>query len=208
MCKGLNFLPHESIRSVPLHKKDHTNGCCLTTTKFFRTNQMASSKPKNGGKSSKGTSGKGDSAERVVAENRKARHHYEILDTLECGIALVGSEVKSLRSGKMSLDEAYGRVKGNEVWLIGCDIPEYVKANQLNHQPKRPRKLLLHRREIVRFASLAYEKSLTLVPLKAYFCLELVEVGRFTTSDKNLRNRQRNEILQLLSEVVKVIESL
>jgi SsrA-binding protein len=130
---------------------------------------MASSKPKNGGKSSKGTSGKGDSAERVVAENRKARHHYEILDTLECGIALVGSEVKSLRSGKMSLDEAYGRVKGNEVWLIGCDIPEYVKANQLNHQPKRPRKLLLHRREIVRFASLAYEKSLTLVPLKAYF---------------------------------------
>ena len=130
---------------------------------------MASSKPKNGGKSGKGTSVKGGSAERVVSENRKARHHYEILDTLECGIALVGSEVKSLRSGKMSLDEAYGRVKGNEVWLIGCDIPEYVKANQLNHQPKRPRKLLLHRREIVRFASLAYEKSLTLVPLKAYF---------------------------------------
>ncbi len=130
---------------------------------------MASNKAKNGGKSSKGTSGKGDSAERVVAENRKARHHYDILDTLECGIALVGSEVKSLRSGKMALDEAYGRVKENEVWLIGCDIPEYVKANQLNHQPKRPRKLLLHRREIVRFASLAYEKSLTLVPLKAYF---------------------------------------
>ena len=130
---------------------------------------MASSKPTNSGKSSKGASGKGDLAERVVTENRKARHHYEILDTLECGIALVGSEVKSLRSGKISLYEAYGRVKGSEVWLIGCDIPEYVKANQLNHQPKRPRKLLLHRREIIRFASLAYEKSLTLVPLKAYF---------------------------------------
>jgi SsrA-binding protein len=108
-------------------------------------------------------------AERVCAENRKARHDYEILDTLECGIALVGSEVKSLRSGRMSLDEAYGRVDGNEVWLLGCDIPEYEKANQLNHKPKRPRKLLLHRREITKFAGHAFEKGLTLVPLKAYF---------------------------------------
>jgi len=108
-------------------------------------------------------------AERVVAENRRARHDYEILDHLECGIALVGSEVKSLRSGRMSLDEAYGRVDGREVWLIGCDIPEYEKANQLNHVPKRPRKLLLHRREIDRFAGRALEKGLTLVPLKMYF---------------------------------------
>lgn len=108
-------------------------------------------------------------AERVVAENRKARHEYEILDTLECGIALVGSEVKSLRVGRMSLDEAYGRIDGSEVWLIGCDIPEYEKANQLNHQPKRPRKLLLHRREIAKFAGQASEKGLTLVPLKMYF---------------------------------------
>ncbi|RLS30986.1 MAG: SsrA-binding protein SmpB [Planctomycetota bacterium] len=120
---------------------------------------------------SKGGGGKGDDAqpERVVAENRKARHEYEITDTLECGIALVGSEVKSLRAGKMSLDEAYGRVDGSEAWLIGCDIPEYEKANQLNHLPKRPRKLLLHRREIIRFAGLAAEKGLTLVPLKMYF---------------------------------------
>jgi len=108
-------------------------------------------------------------AEKVIAENRKARHEYEIVDTLECGIALVGSEVKSLRAGKMSLDEAYGRVDATEVWLIGSDIPEYEKANRLNHQPKRPRKLLLHRREIKKFASLAYEKGLTLVPLKMYF---------------------------------------
>ena len=108
-------------------------------------------------------------AERVVAENRKARHEYEILDSLECGIALVGSEVKSLRVGRMSLDEAYGRIDGTEVWLIGCDIPEYEKANRLNHQPKRPRKLLLHRREIAKFAGQAFEKGLTLVPLKMYF---------------------------------------
>ncbi|MBX3413523.1 MAG: SsrA-binding protein SmpB [Pirellulales bacterium] len=107
--------------------------------------------------------------ERLIAQNRKARHEYEVIETLECGIVLVGSEVKSLRTGKMSLDEAYGRIKEGEVWLMGCDIPEYVQANQFNHQPKRPRKLLLHRREIKRFASRAYEKGLTLVPLKMYF---------------------------------------
>jgi SsrA-binding protein len=105
----------------------------------------------------------------VVAENRKARHEYEIIDTLECGIVLVGSEVKSLRAGRMSLDEAYGRVDRGEVWLVGCDIPEYDKANQLNHVPKRRRKLLLHRREIHRFAGQAFDKGLTLVPLKMYF---------------------------------------
>ncbi len=107
--------------------------------------------------------------ERVVAENRKARHEYEIIDTLECGIALVGSEVKSLRAGRMSLDEAYGRIEGDEAWLLGCDIPEYEKANQLNHKPKRQRKLLLHRREIRKFAGQAFEKGLALVPLKMYF---------------------------------------
>ncbi len=107
--------------------------------------------------------------ERLVAENRKARHKFEILDTLECGIALVGSEVKSLRHGRLSLDESYGRVKEGEVWLLGADISEYTEASQMNHPTKRPRKLLLHRREISKFARLAHEKGLTLVPLKVYF---------------------------------------
>ncbi len=107
--------------------------------------------------------------ERVISQNRSARHDYEVLDTLECGIVLVGSEVKSLRTAKVSLDEAYARLKGGEVWLVGCDIPEYLQANQFNHQPRRPRKLLLHRREILKFASKAYETGLTLVPLKMYF---------------------------------------
>jgi len=105
----------------------------------------------------------------LIAQNRKARHNYAILDALECGIALVGSEVKSLRAGKVSLEEAYGRVREGEVWLIGCDIPEYVQANRFNHNPRRPRKLLLHRREMKRFAARAYEKGLTLIPLKMYF---------------------------------------
>ena len=110
---------------------------------------MASNKPPRPTSSSPAKAGAKPEkpAEKVVAENRKARHDYEILDTLECGIALVGSEVKSLRSGRTSLDEAYGRMQGTEVWLLGCDIPEYEKANQLNHKPKRQRKLLLHRRE-------------------------------------------------------------
>jgi SsrA-binding protein len=110
-----------------------------------------------------------DKNERVVADNRKARHNYHVLDTLECGIALVGSEVKSLRSGGLSLDEAYGRVEGDEVWLVGANISEYAFSHALNHQPKRRRKLLMHRREIRKFAGQAFEKGLTLVPLKMYF---------------------------------------
>jgi len=106
---------------------------------------------------------------RLISENRKARHKFEVLDTLECGLALVGSEVKSLRAGRISLDEAYGRVREGEAWLIGCDIPEYPQATIWNHEPKRPRKLLLHRREVRKFANQAHEKGLTLVPLKLYF---------------------------------------
>ena len=82
---------------------------------------------------------------------------------------LVGSEVKSLRAGHVSLDEAYGRMDKGEVWLMGCNIEEYKNASDMNHEPKRRRKLLLHRREIAKFASRAYEKNLTLVPLKLYF---------------------------------------
>lgn len=110
-----------------------------------------------------------DPNERVVTENRKARHRYEILDSLECGIVLMGSEVKSLRTGHVSLDEAYGRVRNGEVWLLGCDIPEYLQASRMNHEPRRPRKLLMHNVEIQKFANLAHENGLTLVPLKIYF---------------------------------------
>ena len=106
---------------------------------------------------------------RLLTENRKAKHKFEVLQTLECGIALVGSEVKSLRDGKVSLAEAYGRVKDGEVWLVGCDIAEYSQASVWNHEPKRPRKLLLHQREVRKFANQAREKGLTLVPLKIYF---------------------------------------
>ena len=114
-------------------------------------------------KKKKDKSASEDKNERVIAQNRKARHNYQVLETLECGIVLVGSEVKSLRMGSLSLDE------GDEVWLVGADIPEYKFANTQNHSPKRRRKLLLHRREIKKFADKAFEKGLTLVPLKMYF---------------------------------------
>lgn len=117
----------------------------------------------------KKTKKENDGIERVVSENRKARHDYDVLESLECGIELVGSEVKSLRCGTVSLAECYARIKKNEVFLVNCDIPEYVDASRFNHKRKRDRKLLLHRREIERFAKRALEKGLTLVPLKLYF---------------------------------------
>ena len=110
-----------------------------------------------------------DPNEKLIANNRKARFNYEVVDTLECGLMLVGSEVKSLRAGLVSIEEAYARMEKGEVWLVGADIQEYKNANVWNHEPKRRRKLLLHRREIAKFAGWAYEKNFTLVPLKMYF---------------------------------------
>ncbi len=105
----------------------------------------------------------------MVSENRKARHRYEVLDSLECGMMLMGSEVKSMREGKLSLDEAYIRIKGDELWLIGADIAHYNNAGMWNHDPRRPRKLLVHEREFNKFAGQARERGLTLVPLRVYF---------------------------------------
>ena len=104
-----------------------------------------------------------------ICRNRKARHHYEILDKLECGLVLQGSEVKSLRAGKATLDEAFARIENDEVWLYGADIAEYPQANLLNHAPKRRRKLLMKKREIEKFAGSADQSGLTLVPLELYF---------------------------------------
>ena len=113
--------------------------------------------------------GRGDGEIQVICRNKRALHEYEILDQLECGIVLTGTEVKSLREGQANLEDAYARIDGGEVWLIGSDIPEYTMGNRMNHKPKRPRKLLLHRREIGKFAGKASQRGLTLVPLRLYF---------------------------------------
>jgi SsrA-binding protein len=106
---------------------------------------------------------------KVVARNRRARHDYHIEDTFEAGLVLTGTEVKSLRAGRASLAEAFGQISGGELWLHGLHIPEYAQGTWTNHEPRRTRKLLLHRKEIDRLASQVAERGFTIVPLSLYF---------------------------------------
>ena len=108
-------------------------------------------------------------ARKVVIENRRARFDYEILETFEAGIALAGPEVKSLRQGRGNLQDAYAAVDRGELYLVNAYIPEYLEANRFNHETRRPRKLLLHRREIDRLAGGVQRDGLTIVPLKMFF---------------------------------------
>ena len=106
---------------------------------------------------------------KTVAENRRARYDYHIDDKYEAGIVLTGTEVKSLRFGEGSIAESYAEVKNGEVWLVNSNVPEFSHGNRFNHEPKRPRKLLLHAREIDRFTGAVERKGMTLVPLSIYF---------------------------------------
>ena len=106
---------------------------------------------------------------KIIAENRKARFNYEVGEVVEAGIALTGTEVKSLRLGKATIGESYADARGGEIWLINSNIPEYLQANRFNHEPRRPRKLLLHAKEIVKLAKGVEREGMTLVPLKLYF---------------------------------------
>ena len=106
---------------------------------------------------------------RVAAENRKARFEYAIGDTYEAGIALQGSEVKSLRAGKATIGESYAAEKNGELFLVNAYIPEYLEAHQFNHETKRPRKLLLHRRQVNKLIGAVQRDGMTIVPLKIYF---------------------------------------
>ena len=115
---------------------------------------------------------------RVVADNRKARFNYFIDETMEAGVALTGTEVKSLRQGKAAIAESYADARGGEIWLINSNIPEYLQANRFNHAPKRPRKLLLHRRQINKLIGAVERDGMTLVPLKLYFNEKRPRQGR------------------------------
>ncbi len=106
---------------------------------------------------------------KVVADNRKARFNYELGEHFEAGIVLTGSEVKSLRAGKATIGESYADSRDGEMWLINSNIPEYTQAGRFNHAPKRPRKLLLHQRQINRLAGAVEREGMTVVPLKLYF---------------------------------------
>src|SRR5216110_1842907 len=113
-------------------------------------------------------SSQGD-GDRTVASNRRARHEYEILETVEAGLVLRGTEVKALRTGLVNFKDAYATVRNDEIWLLGCHISPYSHGTDANHDPERDRKLLLHRREIARLSGKIAERGLTLVPLRLYF---------------------------------------
>jgi SsrA-binding protein len=131
-----------------------------------------------------------EEAIRVIVRNKRAFHEYEILDRIECGLKLVGTEVKSLRDGFVTLDESYAKIEGGEVWLIDSEIPEYAMGNRLNHKPKRPRKLLLHRREIEKFAGKASQRGFTLVPLRMYFKEGRAKVELAVARGKQLHDKR------------------
>jgi SsrA-binding protein len=133
-----------------------------------------------------------DALSRVVCRNRKAKHEYELFDHLECGIQLCGSEVKSVRANKISIEEAYVRVKDDGVWLIGCDIAEYPQANVWNHDRTRQRKLLMHRREVRKFAEVAAQKGLTLIPLDVHFSRGLVKLTIAVAKGKKLHDKRES----------------
>src|SRR5580704_370239 len=106
---------------------------------------------------------------KIIAENRKARFNYEIGEVVEAGIALTGTEVKSLRQGKATIAESYADSRDGEIWLVNANIPEYLQASRFNHTPKRPRKLLLHKRQIAKLAAAVDREGMTIVPLRMFF---------------------------------------
>ncbi len=128
----------------------------------------------------------------LIATNRKARHKYELVEKYEAGLALLGSEVKSLRNKKASIEEAFGRLRDGEIFLVGMHIAPYEQANIRNHDPLRPRKLLLRKREITRIAARIQERGFTLVPTRLYFKHGLAKVEIATARGKRLYDKRQD----------------
>jgi SsrA-binding protein len=132
---------------------------------------------------------------KLIVENRRARYEYELLERVEAGLALTGSEVKSLRAGHVQLGQAYADIRGGEAWLVGASIAEYAQAGAFPHQPERDRKLLLHRREIDSLYGKVREKGLTLVPTRMYF-----KDGRVKVELALARGRERADKRRAIAE--------
>ncbi|HTW83040.1 MAG TPA: SsrA-binding protein SmpB [Candidatus Sulfotelmatobacter sp.] len=126
-------------------------------------------------------------------DNRRARYEYEKLESLEVGIALTGTEIKSIRQGQLSINEAYARLRDGELWLLNFTIPPYKEGSYFNHEPNRPRKLLLHREQIERLTGRAAEKGLTLIPWRLYFKNGRVKIELALAKGKKLWDRRREE---------------
>jgi len=143
----------------------------------------------------KGVGASAGEANRVVASNRRARHDYDILETVECGLVLQGSEVKSLREGRIALQDSYARIADGEAWLFGVHVPPYAQANGFGaHEPDRPRKLLMHRRQIDEWMGRSRQQSLTMVPLSIYF-----KDGRAKVEIALARGRRRYDKRQAIA---------
>lgn len=132
-----------------------------------------------------------DPVRRVITTNKKARYLYHVLDELETGISLLGTEVKSLRAGQCSIQEAYVRIKNGEMWLVGANIPEYAFGNRQNHLPTRDRKLLAHRREIQKWYKQVREKGVTVVPLEVYFSGSKIKLAVGLVRGKRLHDKRQ-----------------
>ena len=130
-------------------------------------------------------------AEKLIAENRKARHDYHLLERVEAGLVLTGTEVKSLRDGRATLGQSWADIRDGEAWLQGAEIATYAQGNIANHEPTRPRKLLLHRREIDRLYAQLREKGLTLVPTRLYFRDGRVKVELALARGKDVRDKRQ-----------------
>ena len=130
--------------------------------------------------------------QKVIVENRRARHDYALLERIEAGIQLTGTEVKSLRDGRATLAQAYAEVRDGEAWLLGAEIAIYDQGNRANHDPTRPRKLLLHRREIDSLYGTIRERGLTLVPTRLYFKDGRVKVELAIARGKEQRDKRRD----------------
>ena len=145
--------------------------------------------------------------EKTVVTNRKARHNYHILDSIEAGIVLTGSEIKSIRNGRVSLGDAYVRPENGELWLRNAHIARYQESSYLGHDPMRPRKLLLHRREIAELARAVAEKGLTIVPLRLYIRRGLAKLDVALAQGKKLYDKreaiQKRETDRLIQRAVK-----
>lgn len=137
----------------------------------------------------------GTTGTKLIADNRRARHDYELLDRFEAGLVLTGTEVKSLRDGKVQLGGAYADVRGGEAWLVGATIAEYPGGNRQNHDPERERKLLLHRRELASLAGQVNEKGLTIVPTRLYF-----KNGRVKVELAVARGREKGDKRRAIAE--------
>ncbi len=132
------------------------------------------------------------SGEKLIVDNRRARHDYHLLERYEAGLVLTGTEVKALRDGKATLQQAWAEVREGEAWLLGLHVPEYGQGNRANHEPDRPRKLLLHRREIDRLYGTVREKGHTVVPTRLYFKDGRVKVEIALARGKELRDKRRD----------------